>query len=72
MVLKDKGVDMNPYVCDWQSVENQAKTMTEASLFYAIADCVECIKYGLDRNGKYAGQIRVYNAEFNRRKPKPK
>jgi len=63
---------MNPYVCDWVEVENQAKTMTEASLFYAIADCVECIKYGLDRNGKYSGQIRIYNAEFNRRKPKPK
>ena len=51
--------DYNPYVCDFNFEEQRAKRMTIEQLQWAIADCLDCLKAGVNPN-KYYDQLAVY------------
>ncbi len=49
----------NPFVCNFETEEVKAKKMTPEQLRFAITDCLECIKLGINPN-KYYDQLSVY------------
>ena len=61
-----KGFDMmnsySPYVCIFDQEVLRASKMTIQQLQWAIADCKECIKIGVNTS-KYMDQLSVYRQE---------
>lgn len=57
----------DPFICDFIVEGKKAKRMTVESLYYAISDCRDCIKLGINPN-KYYDQISVYKMELHTRK----
>lgn len=57
----------NPFICDFVVESKKAKKMSIEGLYYAINDCRDCIKLGINPN-KYYDQISVYKMELNTRK----
>jgi hypothetical protein len=51
--------DYDPYKCDFNFEEQRAKRMTIEQLQWAIVDCLETIKNGINEN-KYYDQLSVY------------
>jgi hypothetical protein len=51
--------DYDPYKCDFNLEEQRAKRMTIEQLQWAIVDCLETIKNGINEN-KYYDQLSVY------------
>ena len=49
----------NPFVCNFETEEVKAKKMTIEQLQWAIADCLETIKAGVNPS-KYYDQLSVY------------
>jgi len=51
---------------NWELKTRIAKSYSIAELCYAIADCLECVKFGID-DGYYLDEISVYRAELKKR-----
>ena len=60
----------NPYVCIFDSEVSNAKKMNVEQLKWAIADCLECIKLGVNTD-KYMDQLSVYREQLAK-KVRPK
>ena len=56
-------------ILNWKEKEARAKEMTVEQLEYAINDCVECVKCGVDE-GYYCDEASVYRAELKKRELK--
>ena len=65
--MESKMNSYNPFICDFVVETKKAKSMTIASLYYAIDDCRECIKLNINPD-KYRDQISVYKMELDKRK----
>ena len=52
---------------DWNAKQTYAKTLTIAQLMYAIKDCLEAAKAGIDE-GYYHDEASVYRTELNLRR----
>ena len=53
-------------VIEWKKVAEKARRLSKAELCFAINDCVECVKAGVD-GGYYSDEASVYRAELSKR-----
>jgi len=51
---------------DWNGKAEKARGMTDAELRYAIDDCAECVRCGVD-GGYYSDEGSIYRAEYKKR-----
>jgi len=51
---------------DWKQKESKARGMTNKELQYAIKDCGDCVRCGID-GGYYLDEISIYRRELTRR-----
>lgn len=56
----------NPYICHFDYEVARAKKMGDEQLKFAIVDCLECVKLGINPE-KYIDQVKVYRQELARR-----
>lgn len=52
---------------DFVAKAKKAKTMSDDQLEYAIKDCMDCVKKGIDQS-YYQDEASVYRDELNKRK----
>ncbi len=58
--------DYNPFICNFATEEAKAKKMSPEQLRFAITDCLECIKLGINPN-KYYDQLSVYRKQLSKK-----
>jgi hypothetical protein len=58
--------DYDPYKCDFNFEEQRARRMTIEQLQWAIVDCLETIKAGVNPN-KYYDQLSVYRKQLSKK-----
>jgi len=51
----------------WHRVEESAKKLSNAELWYARRDCHEAAKANPETEGKYMDELSIYVTEINRR-----
>jgi len=65
MKLKTEGT-METRRIDWKGKTQRARKMRKSELEYAIKDCMEAIKAGVD-GGYYTDEVGIYRKELKRR-----
>ncbi len=54
-------------IINWNEKEKLAKKMSIVELEFAIKDCIDCVRLGID-GGYYQDEASIYRTELNKRR----
>jgi len=63
-------VNATTKIINWKAKEQYAKKLSISELSFAINDCIQCVKNGIDQ-GYYSDEASIYRKELNKRMKKP-